>query len=331
MRWTPADDDLLISQVQNYIHQFQLARSSTNTSTDEDLVIDWKMIAKKFPGRTPKQCREHYWGSVNPENNKDPWTPEEILLVENLIQIHGTQWKIIRSLLPTHRSELAIRNMYYATQRKQARAQAKQGRKLAVSMRQIRNNIKNNNSDMVTNNNNNHNNEELRGDYTTFISHSNQSHHHPSYYTNEEEEDDDKESKNNDMNNDKDEDEENNHNTDNSLTTLSTSSSRISSSQSNHHQHHHRHTPSNTNYPSSPNHSYRYNQHHKELLSTSSSTITNTINTSKYNHYYPSNNTISSLSSAMSTMPENSISTEPNSSNMSNLPPRLTIRPPTEN
>lgn len=140
MRWSPSDDELLMTLVRSYT----VKNNYHHNSYDEETSIEWSSIAKRFPGRSPKQCREHWYGSVNPENNKEAWTDEEIRYVEKLIEQHGTQWKIIRSLLPNQRSELAIRNMYYATQRKQARALAKQGRKLAASLGQNRTTTHNN-------------------------------------------------------------------------------------------------------------------------------------------------------------------------------------------
>lgn len=38
---------------------------------------NWSSIAKHFPGRIGKQCRERWHNHLNPMINKEKWTDEE--------------------------------------------------------------------------------------------------------------------------------------------------------------------------------------------------------------------------------------------------------------
>lgn len=56
---------------------------------------DWKTIADHMVPRTARQCRERWTNYVNPSLSKDPWTPEEDLLLIEKHKEFGNHWKII--------------------------------------------------------------------------------------------------------------------------------------------------------------------------------------------------------------------------------------------
>lgn len=56
---------------------------------------DWKTIAEHMAPRTARQCRERWTNYVNPSLSKDPWTPEEDLLLIEKHKEFGNHWKII--------------------------------------------------------------------------------------------------------------------------------------------------------------------------------------------------------------------------------------------
>ena len=87
--------------------------------------IDWHTLSLSIPSRTPKQCRERWNGSLNPQLNNTPWTKEELNKVYSLINNIGTKWNDIAVLLGTGRSGLAISNLYYAGLRREKRSNGK--------------------------------------------------------------------------------------------------------------------------------------------------------------------------------------------------------------
>ncbi|KAF0685175.1 Aste57867_22877 [Aphanomyces stellatus] len=80
--WTPEEDDLLRLEVHR-------------------LGPLWTQIARKFPGRIAKQCRERYKNHADPTLNKGAWTADEdAILVEAQQGDHRNQWTFLASLLP---------------------------------------------------------------------------------------------------------------------------------------------------------------------------------------------------------------------------------------
>lgn len=56
---------------------------------------NWNELAALIPGKTGRQCRERYQNYLDPNLNKDPWTPEEDRLLLELYRVHGANWSII--------------------------------------------------------------------------------------------------------------------------------------------------------------------------------------------------------------------------------------------
>jgi hypothetical protein len=98
--WTQAEDDLLVSAVQ------QLGAKK------------WTDVAKFVPSRTSKQCRERWFNRLCPEIKHEPfeqWEDEIILQKQKEI---GNRWSVIAQHLPG-RSTNSIKNRWYSGLRTQ--------------------------------------------------------------------------------------------------------------------------------------------------------------------------------------------------------------------
>ena len=96
--WTKKEDDILIKWVK------------------DNGPIKWTDCSKLIPGRTGKQCREHYLYFITKDNKKD-WSDEEDFKIFYLIKKYGTKWvKISKFFLD--RNENQIKNRFYCISKK---------------------------------------------------------------------------------------------------------------------------------------------------------------------------------------------------------------------
>ena len=72
---------------------------------------DWTRIAKSFPGRIGKQCRDRWHHQLNPEVSKRKWTIEEDLLILKLHLKFNSRWSQMAKYVPG-RSDNQIKNRY---------------------------------------------------------------------------------------------------------------------------------------------------------------------------------------------------------------------------
>jgi hypothetical protein len=96
------------------------------TRDEDEVIIDfvtrfgnknWTKLADLLPGRIGKQCRERWRNHLDPDNNREPWTPEEDALLIQLHEQHGNQWVKIATLM-RGRSDNHIKNRWNSTLRK---------------------------------------------------------------------------------------------------------------------------------------------------------------------------------------------------------------------
>ena len=103
--WTPDEDELLRIAVERHGAQ------------------QWSTIAQQMVARCGKQCRERWFNHLCPTVNKGEWTEEEDRLIAEGVLKFGNRWCEIVKLLPTHRSDNAVKNRYNSNERKRARAE----------------------------------------------------------------------------------------------------------------------------------------------------------------------------------------------------------------
>ena len=77
-------------------------------------------------GRTGKQCRERFVHHLAPGLHTAAWTDADDAVIFAQIQLHGTRWVEVAKALPG-RAPQAVKNRYYATCRKVARAKTRAG------------------------------------------------------------------------------------------------------------------------------------------------------------------------------------------------------------
>lgn len=72
---------------------------------------NWVRISSLIQTRSPKQCRERYHQNLKPNLNHDPITPEEGILIEQMVQEMGKRWAEIARRL-RGRSDNAVKNWW---------------------------------------------------------------------------------------------------------------------------------------------------------------------------------------------------------------------------
>ncbi len=110
-QWDQEEDDLLIKIVSEQKKRLINLKSK----------IQWNLVAKEIPGRTPKQCRERWNHNINPCIRKGPWEAWEDKILLEKVKGHGAQhWSFIARFLDesipgkeiTYRTEAATKNRY---------------------------------------------------------------------------------------------------------------------------------------------------------------------------------------------------------------------------
>jgi hypothetical protein len=77
---------------------------------------DWCLISNYMEDRNGKQCRERYCNHLDPTIKKDPWTPEEDVILEQMHNKYGNKWSEIARYLPG-RSDNSVKNRWNGVKR----------------------------------------------------------------------------------------------------------------------------------------------------------------------------------------------------------------------
>lgn len=72
---------------------------------------NWVRISNGIQTRSPKQCRERFHQNLKPNLNHDPITPEEGILIEQMVAEMGKRWAEIARRL-RGRSDNAVKNWW---------------------------------------------------------------------------------------------------------------------------------------------------------------------------------------------------------------------------
>ena len=73
----------------------------------------WKTLSQVYPGRTPKQYREHYMNHLQKQVEKKPFTKEEDCFLIDFIQRHGRKFSLCAKKMPG-RTENSVKNRWYS-------------------------------------------------------------------------------------------------------------------------------------------------------------------------------------------------------------------------
>ena len=88
----------------------------------------WTKCAENIPGRTGKQCREHWNNSLNSNIVKGNWSSEEDFLIMAFYQKYNGSWKRMIPIFKS-RTENSIKNRFFSQLRKIASRYIKTGKK----------------------------------------------------------------------------------------------------------------------------------------------------------------------------------------------------------
>jgi len=80
----------------------------------------WTQVAKEFPTRSAKQCRERWHQNLKPGLRLEPITPEEGKLIEKMVEEQGTKWATIARALGD-RSDNMVKNWWNGGNNKRKR------------------------------------------------------------------------------------------------------------------------------------------------------------------------------------------------------------------
>ena len=84
---------------------------------------NWCLIAKMMNSRNPRQCRDRYKNYLSPLVNSSPWSYEEEVQLDMLVQYFGKRWSILSKFF-AGRTEINLKCHYSMIERRRKRAMA---------------------------------------------------------------------------------------------------------------------------------------------------------------------------------------------------------------
>lgn len=82
--------------------------------------IPWSRIALHVPGKSGKQCREHWQSMLDPKVKRGPWSKKEKEVLFKMVDVFGFKWVFIANHLPG-RTQNQAKNHWYSAQRQKSK------------------------------------------------------------------------------------------------------------------------------------------------------------------------------------------------------------------
>ncbi|KAI0165444.1 hypothetical protein GGR52DRAFT_558722 [Hypoxylon sp. FL1284] len=67
--------------------------------------INWQTIARRFPGRTNKDCRKRWYYHISQPLQRGPWSKEEDARLRQGVRQYGTRWSKVADLVQTRNGD----------------------------------------------------------------------------------------------------------------------------------------------------------------------------------------------------------------------------------
>ena len=98
-QWSPEEDNLLKEHVENYGPK------------------NWWFCSMNIPGRSSRQCRDHWNYILSPNLKKGNWTSRDIFLIMLFYKKFNGSWNKISPIFKS-RTDNSIKNIFYSKLRK---------------------------------------------------------------------------------------------------------------------------------------------------------------------------------------------------------------------
>ena len=78
---------------------------------------EWAKVAQMMENRNARQCRDRYKYFLSPNVNRNPWTIEEEMKLDILVQMYGKKWSKLASYFPK-RTDINLKCHYTMIERR---------------------------------------------------------------------------------------------------------------------------------------------------------------------------------------------------------------------